>query len=188
LTFLLTGALTTACQSVAMQPTEVSSEAVLLTMPMVPQDELYECGLATMSALCQYYERTIPPEERAALVETASREEGLSGAELRAALVAAGFEVYLFPGTLDHEVSGLYRHVDLGRPLLVMISPDRESKHYCLFTGYDPVHGNVFLLDPRRGSLVITAASFASLWNKAQSFTLLAMPYPERLTASVPSL
>lgn len=188
-TLLLSGALGTACRTVGLQPTEVSSEAVLLTIPMVPQDELYECGLASMSALCAYYGRTVPDERRAALVETASREEGLSGAELRDALRDAGFDVYIFPGTLDHGVSGLYQHVDGGRPLLVMISPDRESNHYCLFTGYDPEHGNVFLLDPRRGSLVIPTSSFAALWSKARSFTLLAVPAaePEPLASSTPT-
>ena len=60
-----------------------------------------------------------------------------------------------------------------------MISPAGETNHYCLFTGYDPTHGNVFLLDPRKGTLVLPATSFAALWNKAGRFTLLAMPDAE---------
>jgi hypothetical protein len=59
-----------------------------------------------------------------------------------------------------------------------MISVDDETKHYCLFTGYDPAHGNVFLLDPRRGSLVLPAPSFDALWTKTDRFTLLALPAP----------
>ena len=173
---LLVASWAAACRTTALQPTEVSAEAVLLTIPMVQQDELYECGLASMSALSAYYGRTVSPEQRAALVAVASREEGLSGAELRTALEAAGFEVFIFPGTLDHGISGLYGHVDQGRPLLVMISADGETHHYCLFTGYDPEHDNVFLLDPRRGNGVLPSSHFAALWSKAGSFTLLAVP------------
>lgn len=164
------------CHGPQLQPTAVSTSAVLLTVPSVAQDELYECGLASISALCLYHGVTIPAEERARLVRLAADEHGISGAELRQALEAAGLEVFVFPGTLDHEVSGLYHHVDAGRPSLVMISVDDTSFHYGLFTGYDPRHDNVFLLDPRRGSLVLPAASFAALWAKCASFTLLATP------------
>lgn len=165
-----------ACTTVELHPVEISSEAVLLTVPSVPQDELYECGLASVSALCEYYALTIEADEASRLAEIAAREEGLSGAELRTALEGAGFEVFIYPGTLDHDVSGLYHHVDRGRPLLVMISVHDGEHHYCLVTGYDPEHANVFLLDPRRGSLVLSTLAFDALWKKAGQFTLLALP------------
>lgn len=166
----------TGCRGPQLQPTEVSDRAVILTVPMVVQDELYECGLASISALCVYHGVRIPAAQRERLVRLAADERGISGGELREALEACGLEVFVFPGTLDHAVSGLYHHVDRGRPLLVMISVDEDSFHYCLFTGYDPEHDNVFLLDPRRGSLSLPAASFAALWAKCDSFTLLCSP------------
>lgn len=175
-----------ACTGPALRPVEPSPAAVLLTVPAVPQDELYECGLASISALCRYQGVEIPPAERARLVEIARAEEGLSGAELRAALEAAGLEVFLFHGTLDHSTGGLYRHVDRGRPLLVMLSVDDERFHYCLFTGYDPTNRNVFLLDPRRGSLVLPEEAFAMLWERAERFTLLCMKQEASAEARTP--
>lgn len=164
------------CAGPGLQPVEPSPEAVLLTVPAVPQDELYECGLASISALCLYHGVQIPPGERARLVEIAGAEHGLSGAELRAALEASGLEVFVFHGALDHSTGGLFRHVDRGRPLLVMLSVDDERFHYCLFTGYDPTNRNVFLLDPRRGSMVLPEDAFAMLWDRAERFTLLCTP------------
>ena len=169
-------ALALGCRTVQLQPTQVSSDAVLLTVPVVPQDDLYECGLASISALSCYHGVDIPVGERERLVDLATEERGLSGGELRQALEAAGTEVFVFPGTLDHEVSGLFHHIDNGRPLLVMISVQDEVFHYCLFTGYDPEYDNVFLLDPRRGSLVLPTSSFAALWSKSDNFTLLCVP------------
>jgi ABC-type bacteriocin/lantibiotic exporter with double-glycine peptidase domain len=171
-------ALAPACRGLAVRPTEMSEEAVLLTVPMVPQDDLYECGLASISALCQYHGLVVPQDERAELVALANEKEGLSGAEIRTALERLGLEVFLFPGTLDRTVSGVYHHLDQGRPLLVMISVEPGKHHYCLLTGYDPIHGNLFLSDPRRGSLVLPAEAFETLWARSGHFTLLAAPRP----------
>ena len=157
-------------------PAALSPAAIVLPVPVVQQDELYECGLVSLSSLCQYHRVTIPPSVREALVKTAAEREGLSGAELRAALEELGLEVLIFPGTLDHSVTGLYRHVDEGRPLLVMTEEPFSSPHYCLFAGYDPARDTVYLLDPRRGPVVWPVATFAANWARAQNFTLLAVP------------
>lgn len=178
LAFLALVALAPACRGLAVRPTEVSDQAVLLTVPMVPQDDLYECGLASISALCQYHGLVIGEAERAELVALANEREGLSGAEIRSALERTGLEVFLFPGTLDHAASGVYHHMDQGRPLLVMISVEEGKHHYCLLTGYDPTHGNVFLSDPRRGNLVLPAEAFETLWARSGRFTLLTAPRP----------
>ena len=159
-------------------PAALSPAAVVLQVPVVQQDELYECGLVSLSSLCQYHRVTIPPSVREALVKTAAEREGLSGAELRAALEDLGLEVLIFPGTLDHSVTGLYRHVDEGRPLLVMTEEPFGSPHYCLFAGYDPGRDTVYLLDPRRGPVVWPVATFREHWERSQNFTLLAVPAP----------
>jgi ABC-type bacteriocin/lantibiotic exporter with double-glycine peptidase domain len=159
-------------------PAALSPAAIVLQVPVVQQDELYECGLVSLSSLCQYHRVTIPPSVREALVRTASEREGLSGAELRTALEGLGLEVLIFPGTLDHSVTGLYRHVDEGRPLLVMTQELFGSPHYCLFAGYDPERDTVYLLDPRRGPVVWPVATFREHWERSQNFTLLAVPAP----------
>ena len=157
-------------------PAALSPNAVVLPVPVVQQDELYECGLVSLSSLCQYYRVTIPPQVREALVRTAAEKEGLSGAELQAALEELGLEVLIFEGTLDHSPTGLYQHVDEGRPLLVITQERMGSPHYCLFAGYDLDRSTVYLLDPRRGPVVWPVATFRDQWQRSQQFTLLAVP------------
>ena len=79
----------------------MSSSAVVLQTPVVEQDEMYDCGLAAISALCGYYRVEIPESQRAELAQLARRHEGLSGTELREALERLGMEVYLFEGRID---------------------------------------------------------------------------------------
>jgi ABC-type bacteriocin/lantibiotic exporter with double-glycine peptidase domain len=164
------------CGAAPLAASALSADAVVLPLPVVPQDELYECGLAALSSLCQYHRVELPAPVREALVATAAERQGLSGTELRAALEPLGLEVLVFPGTLDHELTGLYRHVDQGRPLLVMTHERFGTPHYGLFAGYDPARGTVYLLDPRRGPVVWPAATFEAHWQRAGRFTLLATP------------
>jgi ABC-type bacteriocin/lantibiotic exporter with double-glycine peptidase domain len=154
----------------------LSSEAVVLELPVVQQDELWECGLAAITALAAYYGVDLAPELRAALAKTAVEREGLSGAELREALEGEGFTVFVFAGVLEGGATGLFDHVDAGRPPLVMVSDDGELHHYCLVLGYDPPAGHIVLLDPRRGRVVLPVETFERDWERANRFTLLATP------------
>lgn len=160
------------------EPIPVTEDTVLLTVPVVPQGDDHECGLATLATLCGYHGVALPPDVEARLLAIAEEREGLSGGELRQALRDLGLEAYLFRGTLGHGDTDLYRHVDLGRPPLVMIASDSDTYHYCLFTGYDRPAGVVYLYDPRRGHLRMPAAEFEPLWRNAGHFTLLALPHP----------
>lgn len=164
------------CRAERVRPELLSPEAVTLEIPVVRQDELHACGLAAISSLCQYWGVAIPAEESAALSRLAVESEGLSGGELRAALERLGMEVFVFEGTLDRAPTGLYRHVDAGRPVLVMTSPGDETNHYCLVTGYDPTHGNLLLLDPVRGEVLAKTGTFERGWDRCRRFTLLSFP------------
>jgi ABC-type bacteriocin/lantibiotic exporter with double-glycine peptidase domain len=166
---LLAGA---GCRAAPMSP--LSDSAVRLDLPLVHQDALYECGLASISALCQYWGVVIPVDERASLAQTAADNAGLSGSELRAELEQLGLEVYLFEGTLDRATTGIYAHVDAGRPPLVMLSADGTGHHYELVLGYDEPRGNLILLDPMKGEILVPVAVFERNWKRCQRFTLLA--------------
>lgn len=173
---LLAAALT-ACSGAVSTLYPVSDRAVMLEVPVVHQDELYDCGMAAISALCAYYAIVRSPEQSAELAAHAAASQGLSGGEVRAFLEAQGFEVLLFSGTLDHAETGALRHVDAGRPLLVMISFDKGVLfHYCLLVGYDPGMDTVHLLDPRRGLVLLPTQQFERLWEPAQKFCLMALP------------
>lgn len=166
-----------ACAGASTTLYPLSDRAVLLEVPVIRQDQLYDCGMAAVSALCAYYavERSAAASDE--LAARAAASQGLSGGEVRAFLEAQGFEVLLFRGTLDRAETGALRHLDAGRPLLVMISFDNGALfHYCLLVGYDPGMDTVHLLDPRRGLVLLPTQKFEQLWQPAEKFCLLALP------------
>jgi ABC-type bacteriocin/lantibiotic exporter with double-glycine peptidase domain len=171
----------TACSSAAPGLYPVSQSAVMLEVPIIHQDQLYDCGMAAISALCAYYAVLPNPEQSAELATRAEASHGLSGGEVRVFLEAQGFEVLLFRGTLDHSETGALRHLDAGRPLLVMISFDNGTLfHYCLLVGYDPGLDSVHLLDPRRGLVMLPTQRFDQVWQPSERFCMIALPDNEK--------
>ncbi len=154
----------------------LSPKAVVLDLPLVKQDELYQCGLASISALAEYWRKPLPSKLRAELAQRAIDERGLTGAELSAALDQLGLESFIFEGRLDRSNVGLFHHVDLARPLIVMTAPESGEHHHVLFLGYDPEQNLVVLLDPVRGRVLQSKEVFERTWTAAQHFTLLALP------------
>lgn len=167
------------CRSTRLPAEPLSESAVRLDLPLVRQDALYDCGLASISALCQYWRIDIPLEERELLARTAEDRAGLSGNEVRGALERLGFEVYLFKGSLDRTPVGLYGHVDAGRPPLVMVSSNGSRHHYELVLGYDESRSNLILLDPMKGEILVPVTLFERDWSRCERFTLLACPKQE---------
>lgn len=154
---------------------EMSEHAVVLETPLTEQDDMYDCGLAAISALCGYYRVDIPTQQRAELAQLASSEKGLSGSELRTALERNGMEVYLFEGRLREGPTSLQDNIFARRPLLVMTEL-AGSHHYCLVVGVDPDNDTLVLLDPTLGRVVMQAADFERQWDLTQRFTMLAVP------------
>jgi ABC-type bacteriocin/lantibiotic exporter with double-glycine peptidase domain len=163
-----------ACRSAARPQAPLSESAVRLDLPLVHQDALYDCGLASISALCQYWGVEIPAAERVRLARAAEAQAGLSGSELQSALEQLGFEVFLFEGSLDRAVTGILGNVDAGRPPLVMLSSDGTAHHYGLVLGYDEPRANLILLDPMKGELLVPWSVFERDWARCKRFTLLA--------------
>jgi len=154
---------------------DMSPNAVVLQTPLTQQDDLYDCGLAAISALCGYYGVEIPQDERAELAQVAASHEGLSGAELRAALERLGMEVYLFEGRLKEGATSLQTNIVARRPMLVMTEMG-GSHHYSLVVGFDPDREVVVLLDPELGLLTMDFPLFERDWSRTGRFTLLAVP------------
>jgi len=173
-----------ACRSVAQPRAPLSESAIRLDLPLVHQDALYDCGLASISALCQYWGVQIPDAERAELARSAEAQAGLSGSELQSALEQLGFEVYLFAGSVDRTATGIFGNIDAGRPLLVMLSSNGTAHHYGLVLGYDEPHGNLILLDPLKGELLVPLPVFERDWARCQRFTLLATRKAPALTSN----
>lgn len=155
----------------------LSDQAVLLDLPVVRQTAPNLCGEVALEMLTRYYNVPLTPEQEDRLKKEAEREDGIPGSTLKEVLEEQGYFVAVFSGTLDRKVSGLYHHLDLRRPLIVMIQgggPDKN--HYVLAVGYDEGTTAVVLLDPVRGEVAMPLVNFRKAWNKVDNFTMLAVP------------
>lgn len=169
-----------ACRTVPRTASELprTAHTVLIEVPPTEKDELYACGLASVEKLCAHYGIEIPPEERQRLVRLVREGGGLTGLELRDALRGLGLDAFLVHGTLDRTSTGLYHHVDSGRPALVRLVRD-HGERFCLFTGYDESAGTVYVEDPELGAERLAKQDFVTLWEGARWFTLIAAPADE---------
>jgi hypothetical protein len=55
-----------------------------------------------------------------------------------------------------------------------MLTSEGNGPHYEILLGYDEPRGNVILLDPVRGEVLLTTANFEQVWARCSHFTLLA--------------
>ncbi len=154
----------------------LSSAAVRLDVPYVPQSDPDSCAVACLDMLTRTYRLPLSPGVRSALAAEARSEKGLSGAELKAALEASGYFVAVFPGTLGMGAASIPAQLGQGHPILVMLG--KRPRHDCVVAGYDPVRGLVEVLDPdpaRRVEWDSTDA-FEARWKASHCFSLLAVP------------
>ena len=155
----------------------LSDRAVLLDLPVVRQTAPNLCGEVALEMLTRYYNVLLTAEQESRLKKEAKQESGIPGSTLKKVLEEQGYFVAVFSGTLDRKVSGLYRHLDLRRPLIVMIEGDGPDKnHYVLAVGYDEGTNAIVLLDPVRGEVAMSLINFRKVWGKVKNFTLLAVP------------
>lgn len=172
--FLLIGL--AGCATVGQNPSSgielLSKHAVLLELPFEAQTVPNLCGVASVEMITRYYGKRLSDDQAAFLCKEASENGGVSGASLKKVLEDAGYFVAVFSGTLDRGEASLYNHLDLKRPLIVMIGSG--PRHYAVVTGYDPDNAMIVLLDPARGQVAVPIQSFIKVWKEANYFTLLA--------------
>lgn len=154
----------------------LSDKAVVLNVPVVMQDDKYDCGVAALSMLLAYYGHPCDKQHAATLREKAARDEGLSGGDLEDYLKAEGLNTALFSGELSHGLHGLYYHLERGRPLVVAMNVSDAGNHFVLVTGYDAPNDWILIQDPQRGALVCVSGQFDYAWKRGSYFTLLATP------------
>lgn len=155
----------------------LSNQAVLLDLPVVRQTSPNLCGEVALEMLTRYYNVPLTDQQESRLKREAKQEKGITGSTMKKVLEEQGYFVAVFSGTLDRKVSGIYRHLDLKRPLIVMIEGDGPDKnHYVLAVGYDEGTDAIVLLDPVRGEVAMPLINFKKVWDKVDRFTLLAVP------------
>jgi ABC-type bacteriocin/lantibiotic exporter with double-glycine peptidase domain len=151
-----------------------SATEVKLTLPFVAQTGPHLCGVACVEMLTRCYGRPLGAAAMRSLRAEALATGGVSGASMKAALEGAGYEVAVYPGTLDRGPAGLFKQVDKGLPVLVMTGS--APRHYCLVAGYDEQKGTISLMDPARGKVSLPFKGFEARWGEAGHFALLAAP------------
>lgn len=154
----------------------LSPDAVVIELPQVRQNELWECGLVSLDALTRHFGVEWTQAERARLQRLAHERKGLSADELAEQLRGLGFETFVFEGKLDRSEVGLLRHVDAGRPMIVMTKSLLGERHFVLAHGYDEPQRLICLLDPLNGELIERWDDFDDTWARAGRLTLLALP------------
>lgn len=145
-----------------------------LDVPLQTQRTETECGIAAAQMVSAYYQRPFPEAQLASLHERA-RGVGVTGQDLKDAFEGAGYFAAIFAGTLDDPVSGLKRHLDAGRPLIVLVGGEGQ-RHYWVVAGYDDDAGIVFINDPAGVRLGVKYARFDEAWARAGRMTVVAAP------------
>lgn len=179
LIFLFSLALAVPLAAQTPSPTAIplSKQAVQLKVRFEKEANNRECGLAAALMVCGYYGEELGDTQTEWLQSVSKAGTGILGSELIAAFRAADYQTALFPGTLDHSLTGLYRHLEQKRPVIVMItSKDGKDSHYDVLTGYDPVKNLLLVLDPALGPLTLSATDFSAAWKRAKNFSLVAVP------------
>jgi hypothetical protein len=123
-----------------------------------------------------YYGKPLDARFTGLLLKEAKLTKGIQAASLKACLEASGFDVAVFPGSLDRENPGIYRHLDLKRPLIVLISEKpKENGHYLIANGYK---GGDFLavIYPEKGQAEAGVPWFLPPWKNSGCLTMLALP------------
>lgn len=169
-------------------PMVLSSKAVRLEVPFEKQEEPRDCGLAVLNMLSGYYGQKLNQTQVDWLKTNSQAGKGIMASELMVVLGAADFETALFQGTMDGDMTGLFHHLDKHHPLIVMITArDGDNSHYDLVTGYDPDRKLLLLNDPAVGPITVTIGDFQPAWERANRFTLLAVPKSLLAKTPVPS-
>jgi ABC-type bacteriocin/lantibiotic exporter with double-glycine peptidase domain len=162
----------------ASQKDSLSKKAVLLKVPFEKQKEPNLCGIAAIDMITSYYGQKLNDTQYYYLKLDAKQTDGITGATMEVVLRASDYYTAIFKGTLDRGLTGLYRNLDLKRPLIVMVaSVDGKVRHYAVVTGYDPQKKLVFISDPAGvENEFFPVDQFEAGWARTDYFTLLAVP------------
>jgi ABC-type bacteriocin/lantibiotic exporter with double-glycine peptidase domain len=155
---------------------DFSSFDVYIPVDFRAQKDDTTCGLATAEMIADYYGKTLDAGYAGLLLKEAKITKGIQAASLKACLETSGFDVAVFPGTTGRDTPGIYRHLDLKRPLIVLISEKpKENGHYLIANGYKGTD-LLALIYPERGQSEAGMQYFLPLWKNSGYLTLLALP------------
>jgi hypothetical protein len=167
---LAAAALAAAAPQAAAQPP--ASPVHLLDVPYLPQDEAL-CGGAAAAMVMRFWgARGVYADTFGGLVDP--KAQGIHTADLVRSMQSRGWQALAFKGDLPL----LRSHVDRGRPVIVLIEDRPDRFHYVVVVAL--AEGNVIVHDPARAPFrVLDTASFTRAWERADFWSLLALPPPD---------
>lgn len=156
-------------------------------VPLVRQRADWDCGIAALSMILQYWAIERDKAVVQEVVEKALKEErAIRAGELRTLARAHGAEAFLFHGTMEDLTAQLAK----GRPVLVgEMKPTMggSNAHYAVVVGVHPGSRRVLLLDPAHGVRENTFEGFDEEWAAAGRLTLLVLGTKAPLAAADPA-
>jgi len=159
---------------------QILAVPIWLNVPFVSQPK-DGCGAASILMVMQYWDaeqkNNSGPESNVAQIKRelySPKEHGITSSSMQWYLQQHGFIVFTFNGTWVD----LMQHLKKGRPLIVAIKPEGQSRlHYIVIDGIDPEGATVTMNDPsQRKLLTEERARFEKEWSAANNWTLLAIP------------
>lgn len=164
-----------------------SPTATVLDVPFEKQRTEYLCGLAAADMLSRYHGIPLTEGQREQLQIEADRNGGISGMALKNAFQMSEYTAVVFGGSLDHDLTGIYRHLDQRRPMIVMFSGKAGTPgHYVVLIGYDAMRELLVVLDPEHGRRNMSRQRFLRVWEPSGRFTLLAVPRTKANDGAIP--
>jgi ABC-type bacteriocin/lantibiotic exporter with double-glycine peptidase domain len=155
--------------------------AIWIDVPFVPQVR-DGCGSASISMVLQFWASRTgqaspnfadPETIQAALFSRAGG--GIAASSMERYFEESGYRTFAFRG----DWSDLKHHLEQGRPLIVSLKGSGLDGplHYVVVVGIDSQRGFVFINDPAQQKMLrISRQGFESEWNRANHWTLLAVP------------
>jgi ABC-type bacteriocin/lantibiotic exporter with double-glycine peptidase domain len=144
------------------------------TVPVVLQQEMTDCGAASLAMVLSYW-------KLGATLEDVTRkcpmipEKGIRAKDLRDYARSCGLRSYLIHGCWED----LQKEVGLGRPLIVgLVKPDGDGiiTHYEVVAAVNPELQSVVTIDPARGWCKSARSAFCKEWELAGFLTLVFFP------------
>lgn len=156
---------------IAIEPGWVRVDRVAL----IPQRASWDCGLAALSMVLEYWaiERD-PGVVEAVLGPAVKGERPIRAGELRSLARALGAEAFLVRGTMED----LEQQLALGRPVLVgerKPTLGGSLAHYAVVIGVHRGSRRVLLLDPALGLRESSYEGFDSEWTASGRLALLVL-------------
>ena len=157
--------------------TNLTAFNVTLKVNFIKQKSESLCGLATIQMVADYYGKTLNSSYSTLLEKEAKILNGITAASLKACMNASGFDTAVFSGTFDSSLQGIYRHLDLKRPIIILVAERTGAiGHYIILAGYEIKNKSLLVINPGRGYTTVSEDDIKSIWKNSSFLAIVALP------------